>query len=158
MIGFFTPKYIFDTGPIIELKSYYSDVFISLWENLENLLKAGEIQSCTEVYRELQRRDDEARAIADRYKHIFKKPEIEELKYVTEILRNHKELIKTKNILGGYPVADPFIIAQAICNRSILVTSESYKPNSHNIPNICKEYKVECLKLKDFFLKEGWNF
>jgi hypothetical protein len=157
MIGLFTPKYVFDTGPIIELKSYYSDVFITLWENLDILFQQ-DILSSSEVYRELDKRDDDAKAIGDKYKFIFKKPELEELSYVKKILENHTELIKVKNILGGMPVADPFVIAQAICNRSILVTSELYKPNSHNIPNICKEYEIECINLKGLFIKEGWTF
>ncbi len=158
MIGLFNPKYVIDSGPIIELKSYYTDVFVTLWENFDKLIRQGDIISNSEVYREIQRRDDDAKGIADRYKFIFKKPEVEELKYVQEILQKHKELIRVKNILGGLPVADPFVIAQAIVNKSILITSETFKPNSHNIPNICKEYGVQCIGLKEFFQLEDWTF
>ena len=158
MIGFFNPKYVIDTGPIIDLKGYYSDIFITLWENIDMLIRQGDIISTSEVYRELQKRDDDAKIIADKYKSIFKKPSLEEQRYVKEILHNHKELIKFKNITSGLPVADPFVIALSICNRSILITSELYKANSHNIPNICKEYDIECISLKEFFQKEGWKF
>jgi hypothetical protein len=158
MTGLFNPKYVIDTGPIIDLKDYYSDVFVTLWENIDYLMRQGEIISTSEVYRELKKRDDDASAIADKYKAIFLKPTFEEQLYVKEILQKHKELIKFKNITSGLPVADPFVIALAICNGSILITSELYKVNSHNIPNICKEYHVECISLKEFFQKEGWKF
>ncbi|HOO98077.1 MAG TPA: DUF4411 family protein [Bacteroidales bacterium] len=158
MIGFFNPKYVIDTGPIIDLKGYYSEVFVTLWENIDGLIRQGDIISTREVYRELQKRDDEAKAIADKYKFIFRAPSLEEQSYVSEILRNHKELIKFKNITSGLPVADPFVIALAICNKSILITSELYKANSHNIPNICKEYDIKCISLKEFFKLEGWKF
>ncbi|HBE43104.1 MAG TPA: DUF4411 domain-containing protein [Bacteroidales bacterium] len=158
MIGFFNPKYVIDTGPLIDLKDYYADVFVTLWENLDSLIRQGDLISSSEVYRELKKRDDEAKAIADKYKFIFRKPEVEEQRYVKEILANHRELIKQKNIDGGLPVADPFIIALAICNNAVLITSELFKINSHNIPNICKEYKIECINLKGFFIREGWKF
>lgn len=158
MIGLFNPKYVIDTGPIIDLKGYYSEVFVSLWENIEALIRQGEIISTSEVYRELQKRDDEAKAFADKYKYIFKNPSIEEQVYVSEILRRHKELIRLKNIVSGFPVADPFVIALAICNKSILITSELYKANSHSIPNICKEYDIRCINIKEFFQIEGWRF
>lgn len=54
MIGLFNPKYVIDTGPIIDLKGYYSEVFVSLWENIDGLIRQGEIISTKEVYRELQ--------------------------------------------------------------------------------------------------------
>lgn len=31
-------KYVIDTGPIIDLKHYPDDVFVSLWENFDNLV------------------------------------------------------------------------------------------------------------------------
>jgi hypothetical protein len=102
--------------------------------------------------------NDEAKAIADKYKFIFRTPSLEEQAYVSEILWKHKELIRFKNITSGLPVADPFVIALAICNKSILIASELHKANSHNIPNICNEYNIKCISLKEFFQIEGWKF
>jgi hypothetical protein len=67
-------------------------------------------------------------------------------------------LIRFRNIAGGAPVADPFLIAQAICNKANLITTEKLKPNAHNVPNICKEYGIKYLNLKNFFIKENWKF
>lgn len=153
-----TVKYIIDSGPIIDFKHYYEDVFVSLWDRFEDLIENGSIISSIEVFRELQQRDDDAAAIASKYKHIFLNPLVEEQKYVREILTKHSELIKFKNIAGGAPVADPFIIAQAIVNNATLITTEKFKPNAHNVPNICKEYGIDVLTLKDFFKREDWKF
>lgn len=154
----FSPKYVLDSGIIIDLKYYFNEVFTSLWERFDEMIKAGEIISSSEVFREIEKRDDDAKAIAIKYKKIFRKPEIAEQQYIKEILNNHPELIKSKNINNGYPVADPFVIAKAIYHKSILVTSESYKQNAHNIPNICNEYNIRCLSLRGFFKEEQWEF
>jgi len=151
-------RYVIDTGPLIDFKHYYDEIFVSLWDKFEELIKNGKIISSIEVYRELKKRDDDAAFIADRYKQIFLKPELEEQKYVREILQNHQELIRFKNIVGGAPVADPFLIAQAICNNATLITTEKLKPNAHNIPNICEEYGIKYLNLKEFFTLEKWKF
>jgi len=55
----FHPKYIFDTGPFIDLKNYPRDVFTSLWENFKQMISEGEILSSSEVFRELEDYDDE---------------------------------------------------------------------------------------------------
>ena len=41
----FHPKYIFDSGPFIDLKNYPDDVFTSLWENFAQMINDGEILS-----------------------------------------------------------------------------------------------------------------
>ncbi|MFW6232871.1 MAG: DUF4411 family protein [Bacteroidota bacterium] len=64
-------KYVIDAGPIIDLKHYYTSVFITLWKNLEGLIDRGTLISSTEVYRELEIRDDDAKSLAKRYKKIF---------------------------------------------------------------------------------------
>jgi len=151
-------KYVIDTGPIIDFKHYYEDIFVSLWDRFEELVEDGIIISSIEVYRELKKRDDDAAQIAEKYKQIFLKPEVEEQNYVREILSNHRELVRFRNIAGGAPVADPFLIAQAICNKATLITTEKLKPNAHNVPNICEEYGIQYLNLKNFFIQENWKF
>jgi hypothetical protein len=78
-------KYVIDTGPIINFKHYYEDIFVSLWDRFKELVEDGVIISSIKVYRELKKRDDDAAQIADKYKQIFLKPEVEEQNYVREI-------------------------------------------------------------------------
>lgn len=151
-------RYVIDSGPIINLNNYFNEIFVTFWNQIDIIFKSGAIISSSEVFRELNQSDDIAFSLAKKYKEIFLKPDIKEQRLIKEILSKHKELIKQKNISRGLPVADPFVIAQAINYNAILITSESLKPNAHNIPNICKEYNIECIGLKDFFLKENWKF
>jgi hypothetical protein len=151
-------KYIFDSGPFIDLKNYPGDVFTTLWDNFVSMINNGEILSSSEVLRELEDYDDEIAQWAKTNKKIFIKPTIEEQLEVQKILAIHPDLVKEEAILLGKPYADPFVIAQAKLYNCALVHSEKYKPNAHKIPNVCKTFKVEEIALFEFFRREKWKF
>lgn len=154
----FHPKYIFDSGPFIDLKNYPGDVFTSLWENFTQMINEGEILSSSEVFRELEDYDDEIAAWAKQNKNIFIKPTLEEQVEVQKILEKHPDLVKEEAILLGKPYADPFVIAQAKMHNCVLVHNEKFKPNAHKIPNVCKTFNVEETMLFEFFRREKWKF
>jgi hypothetical protein len=154
----FHPKYVFDSGPFIDLKNYPGDVFTTLWDNFSQLIRNGHVISSTEVLKELQDYDDEMAEWAKINKQIFLKPSIEEQTLVKSILEKHPELIKQEAILLGKPQADPFVIAQARIHECVLVHNEKFKPNAHRIPNVCKQFKVKEIPLFEFFRLEGWKF
>ena len=151
------PKYIFDTGPFILLKHYPPKTFISFWECFNSMIINGQVTSVSEVLRELK--PDVMYDWADSHKELFPKPEIEEQILAAEILKRHPELVKQKHIISGMPVADPFILAKAKITNSIVVTVETYKPNAHNIPNICENMGIKWLVgLVAVMEEEGWRF
>ena len=152
------PKYVFDSGPFINLKNYPADVFSSLWTNLTQLIKDGEIVSSSEVLKEIGNYDDEIADWAKTNKQIFIKPSIEEQILVQQILAKHPDLVKEEAILLGKPYADPFVIAQAKSHNCTLVHSEKLKPNAHKIPNVCQDFDVKEISLFEFFRKEKWTF
>jgi len=152
------PKYIFDSGPFIDLKNYPDDVFTSLWNNFTAMIKNGEIVSSSEVLRELEDYDDEIAKWAKANKRVFIKPTLEEQTEVQKILAKHPDLVKQEAILTGKPYADPFVIAQAISHNCVLVHNEKFKPNAHKIPNVCKAYGVAETSLFEFFRTEKWKF
>jgi hypothetical protein len=154
----FHPKYIFDSGPFIDLRNYPGDVFSSLWENFTQMINDGEIISSSEVFRELEDYDDEIAAWAKQNKNVFIKPTLEEQAQVQKILEKHPDLVKEEAILLGKPYADPFVIAQAKMHNCVLVHSEKFKPNAHRIPNVCKTFNVEETNLFEFFRREKWKF
>ena len=154
----FHPKYIFDTGPFIDLKNYPRDVFSSLWENFTEMINDAEIISSSEVFRELEDYDDEIANWAKQNKNLFIKPTLEEQIQVQKILEKHPDLVKEEAILLGKPYADPFVIAQAKLHNCVLVHSEKFKPNAHKIPNVCKTFSVEETNLFEFFRREKWKF
>lgn len=156
---FNTTKYVFDSGPFIDLNNYPPDIFSSFWDQLNQMLKEGEIISSIEVFRELEDYNDEFVAEwTKKNKKYFLKPSIEEQELAKEILAKFPYLIKEDVILSGKPLADPFVIAQAKVHNCILVHQEKFKPNAHKIPNVCEFYKVTEISLFDFFRLEKWKF
>lgn len=67
-------KYFFDTNIFIRLmKDYPSDVFVSLWTEIEENIKEGNIISSIAVYHELESKADEVLDWAKRIKpYLFK--------------------------------------------------------------------------------------
>lgn len=154
----FHPRYIFDSGPFIDLKNYPEDVFTSLWNNFNQMIREAGIISSSEVFRELEDYDDEIAVWAKANKQIFIKPTLEEQAGVKKILVRHPDLVKEEAILLGRPQADPFVIAQALSHECVLVHNEKLKPNAHKIPNACKDFGVQEISLFEFFRREKWKF
>jgi hypothetical protein len=154
----FHPKYVFDSGPFIDLKSYPVDIFSTLWNNFSQMIDSAEIISSSEVLRELEDYDDEIAVWAKTNKKVFIKPNLEEQELVRQILAKHPDLVKEEAILLGKPYADPFVIAQAKIHNCVLVHSEKFKPNAHKIPNVCQTFGVQEIPLFEFFRREKWNF
>ena len=158
-MALFKHTYVFDTGPFIDLKNYPRDIFTSLWDSFEKMINEGSIISSNEVFRELEKQDDEITSWAKINRKIFLKPTIEEQNFVQQILAKHPNLVKPASILSGNPEADPFVIAQAKAHDCILVHREKSKPNSHKIPTVCADFGVkEIYTIQEFFRKEKWSF
>ena len=158
---FYSPKYVFDTGPLIWMRNYPPDIFPSVWANLQSMFVAQEIISCREVYNELTQkfeREDEISKWAKANDHFFLRPEPAELIKVREILAAFPQLVSEDVFLATTPQAAPFVIAQAVVNNCILVHQEKYKVNAPKIPNVCERFGVREMSLHDFFRTQGWTF
>jgi len=151
-------EYVFDSGPLIDLKNYPRDIFPTVWSQLEYMFQSGRITSCHEVYREIENFDDEIASWVKNNKDYFHRPSLSEQRIVTSILAKHPELIRQSNIVSGKPVADPFVIAQAKYHKRTLVHREKAKPNAHNIPTICATEKIPNIDLFQFFRDVQWTF
>ena len=93
-------------------------------------------------------------------KKIFRTPNQDELNFVREIydVPHFQNNIENKKILKGGLNADPFVVARAAANDSIVVTLETWAPNAAKIPNICGHFQVRCIDLEKFMQEEGWQF
>lgn len=151
-------EYVFDSGPLIDLKNYPRDIFPTIWNQLEQMFEDGNIISCHEVLREVEDYDDEIATWAKSNKGYFHRPSLDEQSIVAKILKKHPELVRQSNIVSGKPVADPFVIAQALFHKRTLVHREKTKPNAHNIPTICSSEKVPNINLFEFFRDVKWSF
>lgn len=153
-------KYILDTNFFRTFFRFYDkDVSPELFENLDKMIKNGDIISVKEVYHELEKQhqnDSEVMQMIGRIKKIFQEPTNEE---AVDILfqiyqnRNFQNNISQKNMLNGSPVADAFLVAKAKTSKGTLVTSENFSPNAAKIPNICNEFGVNYIDFKTFLKK-----
>ena len=144
------------------MRNYFQDRFPSFWTKVDYYMEVGKIISVKEVYEELQLQIDSERYLdwITFRKDIFKKPSENETDFIPRILevRNFANLIGIKQIKEGKHVADPFLIASAKINNACVVTEEKYKPNAPTIPNVCEYFKIECVNLEKFMIKENWKF
>lgn len=155
-------RYVFDTNSFSELSSYYPAVFPSFWSKFDACVAAGRIVSVKEVLREMGRgvRSPHVQQWMNSHKSIFLPPGPGEGEFVKDILANPRfqALIRQKNVLEGWPAADPFIIAAAKVQGACVVTQETVKDNAAKIPTACGFYGVNCINLEGFLAAEGWVF
>lgn len=142
------------------LKHYYQSRFPSLWCDFNCLIRLGRVTSVSEVYNELEKGPLSGNQWVRTNKSIFTSATEDEAYFVREIF-NAKQFMgkfKKKDIEGGSPFADPFVVAKAAVNNGVVVTLETSKPGSANIPNICEHFKVVCVNLEEFMIRAEWEF
>jgi hypothetical protein len=159
-------RYCLDSNIYIEMKNgpYGFDIAPAFWAWLEREAEAGNIYSPEAVCRELLSYKDE---LADWVRTHEKSPlfaeapdrEAQELyREVVDFVQSNYPTHKAAEFLAG---ADPWVIAQARRDRSVVVTHEarvvasSTKPK---IPNICERFGVEYVKLYDLLRLRGARF
>jgi hypothetical protein len=148
-----------DTSALLDgwRRHYPPDVFISIWKRIDELIAAGELRATDEVRGELERKDDDVFRWAKSREGFFV-PIDEAIQIeVANVLRLHPRLVDHRKGRSG---ADPFVIALALRDNSIVVTGESRtgrlleKPR---IPDVCEAMDVRCIGLLDLFRTKGWK-
>jgi hypothetical protein len=144
------PKYVFDTNIFINLKNKYpSDIFTSLWEQIEMLFENGVIISSDEVIEEIKKGNDDLENWINERKASFY-PSNEPIQIlVREILGQFSGLVTGAKKPNA---ADPFLIALARQMACTVVTEENRSGSdlSPKIPNIRDFYNVRCIKFFEF--------
>ena len=154
-------RYVFDSGPLIWMfKYYYPERFPSLWRKFDRLVEDEQIISVKEVSRELDGQDDLLSQWVKDKKSFFQPPATNEFQIVTEIFQipHFQTLIRKQERLLGKPVADPFVIAKAQVIGGCVITTEKYKKNAAQIPNVCEHFNIPCMDLEWFMKEEDWTF
>ena len=150
--------YILDTNIIRTLLNFFpkkGEVFEKVWKKIDEKIGAGEIISVDECYNELTKQFSDT---TEQYrwfhghKEMFKNPDDKESLIISQLLINPKmrETIHQKNILENRPSADVYIAAKAKVLNATVVTNESYKPHSAQLPNLCEEMGTHCISYDDF--------
>jgi len=151
--------YCFDTNILIDLfrRKYPSDVFDTLWKNIELEITAGRIMIPREVMREIETNDDELlKWLKTRQGVLVRTPDIQQFQHVQDILKIFPRLIDPNKTV---PDADPFLIALAMAEKATVVTSENFSGvgSRPKIPNVCTHFGVRYLSLVDYFRDKKWK-
>lgn len=162
------PRYWLDANVLIEAnnRSYPIDVAKTFWLRMAEQIQLNNIVSCRRVYQELAEQEKHQDAIADfvrsRRKHLCLPPTREVQKAVDKI---------ESYVFGGrYPApeawkfskgGDPWVVAHAMVEDGVVVTQESaLRPQAHvtRVPDVCREFKVECVNTLEMFRRLGITF
>jgi hypothetical protein len=164
--------YVIDTSSLIEIKPehYPFDIYITMWRNLENLIRNGRLISHEKVLDELkeyQGKKDKLLEWAYNHKTMFKPTTPQQIEIVRNkilVVDNFRALIDYSKPTGD---TDVFIIALALekqktlfktLSKKIVVTQEQIKGNKIKIPFVCKYFKIECINVFEMFRREGWKW
>jgi hypothetical protein len=148
--------YCIDSSSLINLFRNYPrnkcNKFTSLWEELDKIIKNGQIISHITVFKEIYRKDDEINNWCQNHKNIFRDIDECQRYQIREIEKRYSERYWQARMNGG-EWADPWIIALAICENAIIVSDERNSPD--RIPYIASLFGITTLNLLDFFRDIG---
>ncbi|MEV7400136.1 DUF4411 family protein [Streptomyces sp. NPDC091267] len=153
------PFYSIDTSSILNGRRDLlpPSIFPSLWSNVEEMIKLGEIQAVDIVLDELSRRDDDAHTWARLNVGLFVPLEVPTQTATSQLLRDHPKLLGKG---GGRNGADPFVIGLAMANLGCVITEEKPTGNIQKprIPDVCDAVGIPWVNLVKFIAAQNWVF
>lgn len=141
--------YVMDTNSLIELKRYPRDVFSSVWQFVERLVRERRVIAPHEVLREVEVGDDEIEQWARTHGEMFIDLDADQAAVLKEVLASFPQ-IHDPSKQG--PHADPLVVALAVArtrsdpSSQYLVVTEA---------NVCQAFGIEFKTLIEFFRQEG---
>lgn len=150
--------YVLDTNIFRKLLDHFpkkGKAFEEVWKAIDEKIANGELVSVDECFNEIAKHFSEETSNyqwVKRRKEMFQNPTNAESLIIRDIFKNKKmrECIHTKNILENRPAADVYLVAKAKALGATLVTTETYKANSAQLPNLCEKLGVTCISYDDF--------
>jgi hypothetical protein len=157
--------YCFDASSIIRLKQDFPrKIFPTVWEKVEQLIRAGRLIAPDEVFREVEQ-DDVLGPWGKQHKKMFRRADQQQIDAAKDVTSRFPGLAKA----GRFgPAADPFVVGLAQLEAQkqsgslyapvgkCTVVTEERGPAS--IPGACKHYHLPCISLVELFEREGWVF
>lgn len=159
-------RYCLDSNIYIEMKNgpYGFDIAPGFWIWLEHEAESGTLYSPEAVCRELLSYKDElAEWVRNRQTtSLFTAPPDREVQQrfreVADFVQAHYPHHKVIEFLAG---ADPWVIAQAWHDGSVVVTHEAHvdtKSKKPKIPNLCDQFGIKYIKLYDLLRSRKAKF
>jgi hypothetical protein len=150
--------YCIDTSAVLDGWSRYypPDVFESLWQNLEDLIRRQGLHSPDEVLIELSKKLDDAYAWAKKQEGMFVDLDDDVQDATTEILAAYPRLVKADQLRTS---ADPFVIGLAKVRGLIVITGENVgSDNRPKILYVCAQLGIPCINMVGLMRAQGWTF
>jgi len=158
-------SFCLDANIYIQAKNgpYGFDIVPGFWTWLDTLLIKGDIYSPNMVYEELIAGKDQLSDWAKERKNsgLFQNPSADIQSFFGEIATHVVETYPTHHHQPFLEGADPWVIAHAKINTSIVITSEKFlkgNPQKVKIPNVCKVFDVIYIDIYAFLRKTGAKF
>ena len=160
--------YCIDTSALVDMRIVYPlRNFPSVWEKFRKLVQDKRLISPNQVFKEVEKRDDELRNWTRQHRQMFGELNQQQQGFVKEILQKFPNLI---NSLKTTEDADPFVIAPALSERKkqkqdlfkreyIVVAHEKQKKGGRpKISDVCTAYGIKCIWAWNIIENEGWKF
>jgi hypothetical protein len=147
--------YCIDSSSLINLKPFRRDVFPTIWNKLESMIKSGELIAPLEVYGEIEAGKDEIYDWCKNNKEMFKDLDECQIQKLQEVKKQYDKNY-WENEINKPKWADPWVIALGICEEAIIVADE--KNTQNRIPAISSMSGLKCLELIDFFKEIGIKY
>lgn len=139
---------------MIQLRRAYDyEVFPAVWDKVGDMADSGLLLSIEDVYEELKAQDDLVFDWAKKHSKMFLPLDKDIQSKASQILSTHPGLVDLKKRKSG---ADPFVIATGLVHSCAIVTEEvrSMNPARPKIPDVCKAYRLECIRLLEMLRNE----
>jgi|SRR5450756_335915 len=151
-------KYLLDTSAAISQRDnrekHPRAINVTLWQNIDQLIRRKVIVSCSEVLEEIGQKDDEIKKWFKDVGCLCLDIDEDVQHQVVAILEKHPSLVNfAKNKSSG----DAFVIATAMRWKLTVITEEN-KESSVKIPIVCKALHQDCIDINDLCERKGWTF
>lgn len=151
-------RYVVDTSSLVELAQRYPQAkFPALWSGIGALVAGGSVSAPWQVYKEIERKDDELFKWAHEHKEMFEKGGDEVVDLAAKLMKEHK---KMGNRDVNVERADAYVVAQAhhmtagrFGEEPVVVTEEGDGPGQ--IPRVAGSYGLRSIGIADMMREVG---
>jgi Domain of unknown function (DUF4411) len=160
-MGSIATVYCMDSSSLIHAtkRAYPPRRFPRLWAQIDELINVSRLVTSIEVYRELEKKDDDVFAWAkERRETLCREIDDPVQTELVCLMRAYPRLVDTKKGKSG---GDPFVIALALAVDPHLVVVSEEKGGSENspkIPFVCARENLRCIDLLGLIEEEDRSF